>query len=138
LASKQGQDYMASAIYRAFKEYKEEVEMTLPDTQIPPELLTPDPVETVATPEIWFCVQFMTAPTLLDQGSPQLKGVEVFQTEKVNENLYRFMTMPMTNYQQVVDLQNNMRKEGFPDAFVVAYKLGQKITVSEALKGLNK
>jgi len=43
-----------------------------------------------------------------------------------------------TDYKAAVSLLNQIKEKGFPDAFIIAFRNGEKISVKEANKYLNK
>jgi N-acetylmuramoyl-L-alanine amidase len=157
LTTEQGQSYMASAIYRAFKDYKMEYEKYGPsgltNTQLPPPvedpIITPEPPKTADKPvadppkntppkteppkdKAVFKIQFLSSPKELPATAADLKKVNGWEMVKVN-NTYKYLTGSLYNYDEAIKLQKEVRKY-FPDAFMVAYKNGIKITIEEALR----
>lgn len=166
LTTEEGQSYMASAIYRAFKEYKTEYEKggpsALTNTTLPdPEPITnPNPVPDKPTPEppknnpapptttkpiekpntppanapakdkVVYKVQFATADKELPANTPALKKVKNWEVEKVGK-IYKYVTGEVYTYDEALTLQKQVRAL-FPDAFMVAYKNGVRITINEA------
>jgi septal ring factor EnvC (AmiA/AmiB activator) len=49
------------------------------------------------------------------------------------DNLKKVMVGKLRDYQAAVDLRDQMRKMGVKDAFIVAYKDGNRVTIKEAL-----
>jgi len=77
-----------------------------------------------------FKVQFLSSPKHLVPGSTQFKGV---QGEAYKEgNVYKYMYGSTTDYNEATKLKNTIA-DRFPDAFVVAFKDGQKVNVADAV-----
>jgi N-acetylmuramoyl-L-alanine amidase len=137
LNSEKGQVYLASAIYRAFREYKETMEKTAITKANDPE--TPKfKVEKVEIPEtkasgnlVHYRVQLASSPVKLNTSAGVWKNVknpEVF----IVDNNYKYLSEACLSIKDAIDKQNFYRKNGFPDAFVVAYKGKEKISVAKA------
>ncbi|WP_143764438.1 N-acetylmuramoyl-L-alanine amidase family protein [Owenweeksia hongkongensis] len=158
LNSEKGQSYMASAIYRAFKEYKEEREQfhleiapATPPVQTKP---TPTPVQPkigtenksvektpsseptikqVDTKEVYYCVQLATSgikKELIPQNFKGVEGVRFYE----DGGLYKYIVGQTTNLKTAEALKMKMKDAGFKDAFVVALADGNRISISEASK----
>jgi len=83
--------------------------------------------------EYYFCVQILTSPTQLQTGDAKFKGIK--NAKEVFENsLYKYLVGKFSSFSEGVAMQAKMREHGFKDCFVVAYKDGKRITVSEARK----
>ena len=77
-----------------------------------------------------FKVQFLTSAKHLVPGSTQFKGV---QGEAYKEgNVYKYMYGSTTNYNEATKLKSAIA-DRFPDAFIVAFKDGQKMNVADAI-----
>ena len=87
--------------------------------------------------EIYFSVQFVTSPTLLNKGSAKLKGETDYRADKI-DGIYKYLSGHANTFEEAVKLQNAMREKGFTDAFAVAYKGSNRITVKEAREALKK
>ncbi|WP_417611799.1 N-acetylmuramoyl-L-alanine amidase family protein [Owenweeksia hongkongensis] len=158
LNSEKGQSYMASAIYRAFKEYKEEREQfhleiapATPPVQTKP---APTPVQPkigtenksvektpsseptikqVDTKEVYYCVQLATSgikKELIPQNFKGVEGVRFYE----DGGLYKYIVGQTTNLKTAEALKMKMKDAGFKDAFVVALADGNRISISEASK----
>lgn len=158
LNSDKGQSYMASAIYRAFKEYKKEREQF--HLEVAP--VTP-PVETKTTPiptqskigseskslektptskptakqveakEVYYCVQLATSGVKKEPVPQNFKGVEGVRFYE-DGGLYKYIVGQTTNLKTAEALKMKMKDAGFKDAFVVALADGKRISISEASK----
>ena len=152
LTSNIGQDYMSSAVYRAFKSYKEEIEakQKQEDNQKKEKIVEDVKIETkepkkekkrnkmskgknVVEKGVVFKVQIATSPKLLELIPQNFNGVENVGIYKAG-GLYRYVVGKEDNMTQANRLQLQLRAKGFKDAFVVAFSDGERISVSEALK----
>lgn len=173
LTTEEGQSFMASAIYRAFKDYKTEYEKNGPNgltntvmpapvdepsntTEIPKPADKPAPTPPKSNPKpadkpvdtppakdkpsptppakdkAVFKIQFLASDTELPANTPDLKKVKKW--EMVKEGVYyKYQAGPFDTYDEALKAQKEVRAH-FPQAFMVAYKNGVKISVQDALK----
>jgi len=96
----------------------------------PPETEKPDLSESISTDsDILFKVQVTTCSFKLPQNSKRLKGLPLdYFMEK---NLYKYTYGSFSNFKDANRKRRELTKS-FPDAFVIAFKNGQKITVDDA------
>lgn len=165
LASEDGQTYMASAIYRAFRDFKTsyEGENQTVKVETPVEIKVEKPAETKVetpevtkvetpvetpvetkvvtvetTPKVSFKVQFATRDTQVPVTHKDFAKVPEVDVYFYN-GAYRYTSGDFRSKQGAVDRQAELRKQGFSDAFVVAFINGERATIKEAenaLKGL--
>lgn len=147
LITKEGQDYIASAIFRAFRDYKNTLEgnylavtefesntnAVVADTTVEStnfvEIVPPE------IPDIVFKVQIKSSSRPIDFNSHIFRGIENIEEIRIN-NSYKYVVGNETDFDAAVELQNQIRNK-IPDAFVVAFKNGEKITVREAIQALS-
>lgn len=189
MMSDEGKNYLSSAIYRAFRDYKQQFEKenatsvitremreeavraentgTIaagPQPSIPSNTETPSrtrsntpattqnntPARTTNAPKqepvrqnppkaqpntgkIVYKVQFATFPQDIPVSDKRFRNVQ--QPDKYFHNgLYKYTSGSFFNYREAVNHQNQLRKAGYADAFVVAFLNGQRITINEAQK----
>jgi len=155
LSSANGQDNMAYSIFKAFKEYKNEMEGTnINETgkDIPVNKdSTTSPVtvndskskikDTLSKPdtkkEIFFKVQFASSSIKKSLNSSDFKGIKDVQ-EYFHNGMYKYITGNEKTLESATDLLNKVHDLGFKDAFVVAFLNGERITPQEAVKLINK
>ena len=125
LNSEAGQEYIASAIFRAFRDYKEQIE----NKSI---IATPPP----APSPIIFKVQIASSRKPIPADSKMFENIEDVEEWLVND-WYKYTVGHSSNYSEMLAYQNTMR-ERFKGAFLVAVKDGKIIPMSEALKEINE
>ncbi|HQW88057.1 MAG TPA: N-acetylmuramoyl-L-alanine amidase, partial [Flavobacteriales bacterium] len=133
LQGEQGQDYMASAIYRAFKEYKatvEGVELTAPAPVV--EKPAP-PVPEPATSGVRFKVQVVTSSKRIEPTAKNFKGLDGVEEHRGNE-LYRYTVGDEPTLERARTVQKLCREKGYDGAFIVAFRDGVRIDLQEAVK----
>jgi len=148
LASDIGQDYMASAIYRAFKEYKTEIEskgLKTEDKKIEDQNQKPEVKEVVEEkknkkdkkPEkeegVVFKIQIATSSVKTELKPENFNGLEGVTLYEAG-GLYRYTYGNEKSMNDANRLQLQLKEKGFKDAFIVAFKDGIRIPISEAIK----
>lgn len=139
LRSKEGQVFMASAIYRAFKEYKREYEKennaweyrkqaVKDDTEESTEVVSIDPVKD--NPVI-YKVQFYTSPRQLPLSDSRFKKLENLSYYEHN-GIYKYTTGNFTTLRKANTYRKTVKAAGFSDAFVVAFHNDKRISIKEA------
>jgi hypothetical protein len=86
--------------------------------------------------EIIFKVQALSSENPIGSNSPRFKGLKNVWEYK-DGGLYKYTIGNKRDIQSASALQSELRKKGFSDAFVVAFKNGKRIPVREALRLLN-
>ena len=151
LQSENGKSYMASAIYRAFRdtylasrsdlEAGDAEEVPVVDhTQVANVTSNVDstPRETApsADAEVWFGVQILTAEAALPPDSPDLRGHSEAKPY-IRHGLYKYVTGHHAHPDQAHEAKKALRAEGFDGAFVVAFDGKTQIPMSRARTMLN-
>lgn len=140
LATEKGQVYLASAIYRAFKEYKIEFEKENKAYEYRAEILKTntanektEEVAEITSPknELDFRVQFYTSPKQLLLSDPRFKQLTHLSYYQHN-GMYKYTSGHFATIDLATVHQGEVRKAGFSDAFVVAFLEGKRITLDEA------
>ena len=79
-----------------------------------------------------FKVQITTSDRKLSSGNSRLKGVD--DADSYFENgLYKYTVGSSTNYNEIYQLRKTLLGK-FPDAFIIAFKNGEKMNVQEAIR----
>ena len=163
LNSDNGKVYMASAIYRAFKQYKAEiegVEISTPDFEKNiPEVTDEAPIVEVKKDEkpttkpdvkqenlvvkekakseniepVFYKIQLMASSNPIDLKPENFNGLEEVKSYEV-EGLYKYTIGEVTDYKKAVSLQRTVRENAYPKAFITAFYNGERIGLSKALE----
>ncbi|HLO57199.1 MAG TPA: N-acetylmuramoyl-L-alanine amidase [Bacteroidales bacterium] len=155
LMSKQGQDYLASAIYRAFRDYKDIVDskstltaslgnrhVVITDSNsldptdtssgVDPDPVAPDNRFETKKPDIQFKVQIAASLKPITQGSHLFKGMKDVSQYRVG-NYYKYAVGSSSTFKDIIPYSKTV-KEKFPDAFIIAVKNDTIIPLDRALK----
>jgi N-acetylmuramoyl-L-alanine amidase len=129
LMSDDGQSYLASAIYRAFKEYK----LMLEDPANSAKMAASNQKSgDLSKYDIRFRVQFYSSSR--KKSLAKFKDVEDVM-EYVHNGLYKYTSGNEISFGAAIRLQNQLRlNKKYRDAFIVAFKDGERIGVEEARK----
>ncbi len=146
LQSAQGQEYLASAIYRAFKEYKAQLEGTAVD--VSPAVARPDSTQVVvnvpdstATPPkatttdnaVRFRVQIVTSSKRIDPSKPKnFNGLEGVR-EVEGGGLFKYQVGDEPTLARAREVQARCREKGYDGAFIVAYQGAERIDLQKAV-----
>lgn len=137
LASEEGQAYLASAIFRAVRDYKERIEArsniaTTPrvtssqSANITPVVPTP-PAETVRD-KVQFRIQVASSSRRIqDKSGPYTLFDDIWVYEE--GNIFKYTTGLSESYEQISRMLIEVRKK-VPDSFIVAFKNGVRVPVS--------
>lgn len=152
LMSESGQNIIASAIYRAFKQYKALLEggISLPENKIAPDTIFQQAVakDTVIAEinadtvknrqdnrinEVFFRVQFTSSSKKKPLDLPAFSGLDNVRYYVQNET-YKYTCGNFKTLKEAVDYQHIVQNKGFKDAFVVVFLNEERISASEAVK----
>ncbi|MCD4773519.1 MAG: N-acetylmuramoyl-L-alanine amidase [Bacteroidales bacterium] len=151
LNSDKGQTYIASAIYRAFKEYKHEMEQfahpengsvnyeyheIVADQENIQKKDTTNNKNSVIQNRIVFKVQFATSAKKLKTGSPEFKGMKNVESY-FHKGLYKYTVGNKSSIDEANQLKKTIQKNGFRKAFVIAFLNDKRITLKKARKLIN-
>ena len=121
------------------KEEKKEVTQVKKETK-PVEVTKSEPkvdTKTEVTKEIGvlFRVQIAASKRKLDIKGFNFKGLENIEVLEIDE-YYKYFHGKTSSFQEIKTVLNEVKSKGFSDAWIVAFKNGQKVSVQEALKSL--
>ena len=129
LMSETGQDYLASAIYRAIRDYLASLDVEEQEVK-----KVTDPGQTASTTENTLFYRLQVATTSAPVADPyeKFKGKpDIFEYKDGNKYKYmigRFATLDeASSYKKVINVE-------YPDAFIVPFNNGKKISMNEAKK----
>ena len=136
LHSKKGKDYLASAIFRAFRSYKQSIDQATLQVdnkefkKVKKEEKKKVALEKKPLPLIIFKVQI---GTYLKDMKNSVKFIGLSTEEKVVNGTYKYFVGNTSSKDEVDKLRIKMVEKGFNGAFVIAFKDGIRINVKEAL-----
>lgn len=134
LLSEKGQNQMAAAIYNALKAYKikhdalelQKLGMTAAEAH-------KNKANKKNIQEVSFRVQFMSLASdkkLTGKKYNKLPDIKSYY----HKGMYRYTSGDTGNYNEIVNLQSQVRKAGFKDAFIIAIYNGERISIAEGRK----
>ncbi len=135
LISKDGQDYLASAIFRATRDYityvdKKSLSSTSIDHVIVPVAETTSVPETSPVDEISFMIQIASSTVRIDLKPGNFKGRSDV-IELASETRFRYATGSFKKFSDAVEYRKEILSS-FPDAFVIAVKDNKIVPLQEA------
>ncbi|MCF7569133.1 N-acetylmuramoyl-L-alanine amidase [Sabulilitoribacter arenilitoris] len=133
LNSSKGQREMALAIKDAILEYKKALYLNVSN-----QVYTEEKQQTIEQPEttynnIIFKVQIAASSKALETKPYNFKGLDNISRAKEN-NLYKYFYGETSNYSAIKKLEEEAKAAGFKTGYIVAFKDGKKISLTEALK----
>ena len=141
LHSEKGQDYLASAIFSAFKSYKESVEgvgknddkiekkKAHEKTDINQEIANKEPV----TPNLDKVIFKVQIGTYLKSMLNDRLFIDIKAEEDENNGTFKYYVGVETDKNKADILKTKMRINGFKGAFIVAFYKDRRISMKEAL-----
>lgn len=147
LRSEQGQDYMASALFRSFRTYAdrwftlnsavESQALPVPEVEPGTPIVTAQPawlagVQNDCVEGICFSVQAASnrsGEPLVDGAGHEIPHV----VKQTFGTVYKYRVGSTPSYAEACRLRDNLRKNGFPDAFVLAFDGDKRIALDKAL-----
>lgn len=144
LNSKQGQKQMAQSIAKAIVNYRNQLQATIGnDTSEESNSSSPQtgaletpPKEESATKnvdeKITFRVQIAASSKRIASTPENFNGLSPIKSQK-SDGLIRYFYGTTTNYKAAQKLKKTAIRKGYPNAFVVAFRNGKKIKISEAI-----
>jgi N-acetylmuramoyl-L-alanine amidase len=139
LLSDYGQDIIASAIYRGFREYKEEIDSRTNLTVVVADKDVPDKASSSeiepSAEKIIFSIQLASSKNKIPTDPTSFKG---YKEVKVIEDgrWFKYIVGSETSYHDALERCKTIKSD-YPDAFVVASKSGKIIPLSDALEEMN-
>ena len=137
LHSEIGQEYIASAIFRGFKAYKEnyegitsEKESEEPIAMKEDRLKAPTPKKEITIEKVVFKVQ---VGTYLKSMLNVALFKEINAEQQVINGTFKYYVGNETDKSSIDKLKNQLKEKGFKGAFVVAFYKGERISTKEAL-----
>lgn len=158
LMSEQGSSTLAKSIYRAFLNYKggkvssaqlaaepdssstpaeEEVTAASQPQEVPAARTQAtrkqDMTEASVSGKPVFKIQILTSGRKLPSKSKQFKGLSPVDSYEEN-GIIKYTYGADTNYNKILRLKRNKVDSKFKDAFIIAFKDGQKVNINQAIR----
>jgi N-acetylmuramoyl-L-alanine amidase len=135
LNSKEGQDYLASAIYRACRDYLNEIDsksgISTEKKQDPDEKSDTLTEVNGPTGEIFYVVQVTTSSSKTDIKPENFKGLKNIKEIKAQDH-FKYITGSFTDFPDAVQYRKKIELI-YPDAFVIAVKDNKIVPLQQAL-----
>lgn len=142
LLSEYGQDIIASAIFRGFREYKEEIDrknnLTVVVTDDAADTVGSSSANTTDAPEtnqIIFSIQLASSKNKVATDPASFKGYKEVMVVQ-DGRWYKYLLGKEADYHIALEKCKDIKSD-YPDAFVVASKEGKILPLSEALEEIN-
>ena len=126
LETQSGQNKIANAIMTAFSQYKNEVENYGFVSTVS------NPSKSVVSEGIQFKVQLAASKNKLNTQLSKWSIIDDLNFNKTDE-WYRYYAGNFEDYQHALKARKKCSQNGFPSAFIVAFKNGKKIKLDKAL-----
>jgi N-acetylmuramoyl-L-alanine amidase len=139
--SNEGQEYISSAIFRACRDYINEVNsksgLSMADDSVPQKNETAAPLEPVkeVTDLIEFKVQIASSAIKKEINTKNFRGLTDI-TEIASPERYRYASGSFTNYSDAAEHRKKLETI-YPDAFVIAFKDNKMVPLQQALDQQN-
>lgn len=102
-----------------------------PYRQVQEEIQTVVQKDEIVVEGVTYRVQFLTSEKELKDGAKDFKGITDYQMYK-QDGLFRYTLGNESTIAKAKNIQNDLRKKGFKDAFVIAFYNGKRISLQEA------
>lgn len=137
LNSKEGQDYIASAIFRATRDYINEVDKksnisTLQETETAALVDSLDTKEDIEDDNLRFKVQIASSTTKKEIKPENFKGLTEV-AEISSDDRFRYATGNFSSYSEALQYRKKILNI-YPDAFVIAVKNNKILPLQDAIK----
>ncbi|MEZ7946042.1 MAG: N-acetylmuramoyl-L-alanine amidase [Flavobacteriaceae bacterium] len=138
LNSKIGQQKMAKEIARSIKKYYHQLKantVALTIKKSTPQLIKDIgfSAETKSKEEVIFKIQIASSKNKIVVKSYNFKGLKNVQRVKVG-SYYKYYYGITTSFKEVKNSLSKVKKKGYSDAYVAAFKNGEKVSLAKVLK----
>jgi len=140
---------MASAIYRAVKEYKRDYESESgaydyrkefvegQENTNPEQKATTNNDQTKSNSAVAFRVQFYVTPSEIKKDDKRFNSLtDIYMYE--HNGMYKYTSGKFNSLSEAENYKKTIKSKGFPDAFTVAFLNDERITISKAKQILNE
>jgi N-acetylmuramoyl-L-alanine amidase len=140
LNSKEGQEYIASSIYRACRDYLNEIDsksdISWKKNDVPVQSSDSITKENPQTSEVTFMVQVTTSASRTEIKPENFKGLKEI-TEINAQDRFKYAAGNFTDYSAAVSYRKKIETY-YPDAFVIAVKDNKILPLQQALEQIKK
>ncbi|MDC7993488.1 N-acetylmuramoyl-L-alanine amidase family protein [Altibacter sp. HG106] len=142
LNSKKGQREMAEAISDAVLRYKKNIELSTSKTRDP--VITEEEIEkaiseteTKEYKDVNFKVQILASSKRMDTKPSNFQGLKEISRDKEG-GLYKYYYGDTSDYNKITLMKTFAQEKGYPSAYIVAFKKGEKVKLSQVLTSNDK
>lgn len=132
LQSEKGQELVASAIYRAFKEYKAACEGRSSGAKPAPVSEGQPPVPPKAASGVSFKVQFLSSNKRIALEPANFNGMQKVE-ELQGSGLWKYMVGDEPTLEAARTVQKQCKDKGYDGSFIVAFRNGERIDLQQAV-----
>lgn len=135
MTSEQGQNILSSAIYRAVKNYINQINPFNEQQQVfsHPPFQKNDSIPAPPTDnKIYFKIQITSSSNQVQGNEMVFKGLSNIE-ELFLDNMYKYTYGNCNTFKEIKKLQKDIL-EKFPDSFIIAIKNGERMQLNEAIK----
>jgi len=140
LNSEQGQDYLASAIFRASRDYISEIDMRSHISAVQnhnPEVKNESvTTESLPTGQTVFMIQIVTAASRIEIKADNFKGIKNIVEINARDR-FKYATGIFQDYSEAVKYRKKIESI-YPDAFVIAVKDNKIVPLQDAIEQKRK
>ena len=139
LTSQKGQQEIATSIVKAVKSYYEWIKNNSSESTKITEAIKENKtdsskiVQKTTAQNIYYKIQLATSNRNLDTKPSNFKGLKPISKEPI-DNLYRYYFGKENNLKKAEQLQQEAKKKGYKDAFIVPFVDGKRSTMEELQK----
>ncbi|MFP5471596.1 MAG: N-acetylmuramoyl-L-alanine amidase, partial [Bacteroidia bacterium] len=142
LKSESGKNDLATSIFKAFEKYKHSIESvneSLENGTKSIEETSQQKIDTIktkvdtSTNGVYFRVQIATSSNELETKPSNFKGLENVLIEK-DGKYYKYYIGNFYTFAETEEKKKLAVEKGYTTAFIVAYRNGERVSVSEALR----
>ena len=137
LHSEIGQEYIASAIFRGFKAYKENYEGITSEKETKEPIVVKEEMVKIPTPKKEITIEKVVFKVQIGTYLKSMLNDALFKEinaeQQVINGTFKYYVGNETDKSSVDKLKNQLKEKGFKGAFVVAFYKGERISTKEAL-----
>ncbi|MEC3907909.1 N-acetylmuramoyl-L-alanine amidase [Tamlana sp. 2201CG12-4] len=130
LNSKRGKGLMTKSLFNAVNKYLDYLSVNADSPTFVEEVKTKQSAENIT-----FKVQIEASKKSLETKPYNFKGLKGISKLKQGD-LYKYFYGNTSNYNTIKDLEHDAKQKGYTSCFIVAFKEGKKIALTDALKSI--